>query len=101
MGIFHLFLFNLINSLGVIPNCFMKHEVKYEVVENPKLSATSLIRRSPLANISAAFFNRHKRIKSLGAKEVDSFHFSTKFKLLFMKQFGITPSEFIKLNKNK
>lgn len=26
----------------------MKHEVKYEVVENPKLSATSLIRRSPL-----------------------------------------------------
>ena len=56
----------------------MKHEVKYEVVENPKLSATSLIRRSPLANISAAFFNRHKRIKSLGAKEVIAFHFSIK-----------------------
>ena len=53
----------------------MKHEVKYEVVENPKLSATSLIRRSPLANISAAFFNRHKRIKSLGAKEVIAFTF--------------------------
>ena len=63
------------NLLGVIPNCFMKHWVKWDTLLNPRVSETCFIVVLFSFSIRAASFSLWSFIYSFGERDVTDFTF--------------------------